>query len=352
MGVFLLHEYIGNIHIHSHYSDGTGTIKGIAEVAQKTGLDFIVITDHENIRSLKNGEEGYYGKVLVLIGMEINDTSCHYLALNINEEIENNTDNPQEVIDDVNKQGGIGIIAHPFEKGSPFYENGMTFNWNNWDVRDFQGIEVWNLVSGWKDNIDSVMRGIFLLFFPGFCITGPNHKALSKLDAFQLEGKRIVAFGGSDAHNAKLRLGFFPVVVGSYLKAFRSINMHILLENRLMGDFEKDKKMIYNALLEGKSWIADDYWRNSRGFSFKLAHEDEEWTIGDEVKYRKGMYIKVFTPAKGRVRLIHNGNIAAVSKGREHVFKDIDKGVYRIEADYLRWGRYYPWIYSNSIFLV
>lgn len=351
-GESVLYEYVGNVHIHSHYSDGTGSIREIADKAGRAGLNFIIITDHENLKGLKKGEEGYYGKVLVLIGMEINDTCCHYLALNIDKEVENDIHTPQNVIDAVNKQGGIGIIAHPFEKGSPFYEDGITYNWNKWDVSNFQGIEIWNWVSGWKDNIDSIIKGIFLLFFPGFCITGPNRKALSKLDFFQLEGKRIAAFGGSDAHNIKFRLGFIPVVVGSYLRAFRSVNMHILLENRLSGDLEKDKIIIYNALLKGKSWVADDHWRNSRGFSFKLIYKDKEWTIGDEIKYDKGMYIKVFTPVKSRVRLIYNGNIAAVSKGREHVFKDIGKGIYRIEADYSCWGRYFPWICSNSIFLV
>lgn len=346
-----MYEYAGNIHIHSLYSDGTGTVKEIAEAAQKAGLDFIVITDHEKLEGLRKGEEGYYGQVLVLIGMEINDESCHYLALNIQEEVKNDTLNPQKVIDEVNRQGGIGIIAHPFEKGSPFYENGVAFRWKNWEVKNFQGIEIWNWVSGWKDNIDSFLKGVFLLLYPRLCKTGPSYEALHKLDLYQLKGKKVAAFGGSDAHNIKFKLGFIPVVIGSYLDAFRSINMHILLADKLSGDEAKDKKMIYEALRSGRSWVADDYRRSSRGFRFWLKHGERSWTMGEEAEYRKGMYIEVITPFYSRVRLIHNGKIAGVSRGKKHVFGNVDKGVYRVEADYLFLGCYCPWIYSNSIFL-
>lgn len=347
-----MYEYVGNIHIHSVYSDGTGNIKEIACLAEKAGLDFVVITDHENLRGLRNNEEGYYGRVLVLIGMEINDACCHYLALNIKREVANDTSNPQKIIDEVNEQGGIGIIAHPFEKGSPYYENGIVFNWNNWQVSGFQGIEIWNWVSGWKDNIDSFVKGIFLLLCPRFCITGPSREALRKLDFFQLKGEKVAAFGGSDAHNIKFKLGFIPITVGSYLKAFRSVNMHILLMEKLGKDWARDKLAVYEALRSGRSWVADDYRRDSRGFRFLLKYGNQSWTAGDEVEYRNGMHMEVITPYYGRVRLIHNGKTAAVSKGKRHIFEDIGKGVYRIEADYRFLGRYYPWIYSNSIFLL
>ena len=41
-----MYNYSGNIHIHSSYSDGTGTIEEIANEANRAGLDFVIITDH------------------------------------------------------------------------------------------------------------------------------------------------------------------------------------------------------------------------------------------------------------------------------------------------------------------
>lgn len=93
-----MYEYVGNIHIHSTYSDGGEKIPQIASWAAQAGLDFIVITDHKDLEGLKRKEEGYFDGVLVLVGMEINSARNHYLALDITEVVEPNDDNPQEVI--------------------------------------------------------------------------------------------------------------------------------------------------------------------------------------------------------------------------------------------------------------
>ena len=55
-----MYEYVGNIHMHSKYSDGEYSIQQIAKLAHKAGLDFIVITDHETLEGLHNGEERFY----------------------------------------------------------------------------------------------------------------------------------------------------------------------------------------------------------------------------------------------------------------------------------------------------
>jgi len=45
-----MNEYVGAIHIHSVYSDGTGNIEDIAQAAYETGLDFIMMTDHNTLK--------------------------------------------------------------------------------------------------------------------------------------------------------------------------------------------------------------------------------------------------------------------------------------------------------------
>ena len=42
----MTHEYIGNLHLHTPYSDGHGSHDEIAKAAIDAGLDFIVTTDH------------------------------------------------------------------------------------------------------------------------------------------------------------------------------------------------------------------------------------------------------------------------------------------------------------------
>ena len=68
-----LHEYVGVIHIHSTYSDGSKTIPEIAKIASEVGLDYLLFTDHNTLQPKKDGLEGWYEGVLVGIGYEIND---------------------------------------------------------------------------------------------------------------------------------------------------------------------------------------------------------------------------------------------------------------------------------------
>jgi len=45
----------GDLHIHSKYSDGTATIKEIADAARKIGYKYICITDHSKSRAIAHG---------------------------------------------------------------------------------------------------------------------------------------------------------------------------------------------------------------------------------------------------------------------------------------------------------
>ena len=69
-----MHEIIVNLHMHTRYSDGSGTHKDIAHAAMKTGVDVVIVTDHT---VLVQGVEGYYRihprRVLLLVGEEIHD---------------------------------------------------------------------------------------------------------------------------------------------------------------------------------------------------------------------------------------------------------------------------------------
>ena len=82
-----MHEYTGAIHMHSVYSDGSGKVEDIVSDANEVGLDYIMLTDHNTLRALKEGYEGWHGNTLLLVGCEINDkeNKNHYLAFGIDE---------------------------------------------------------------------------------------------------------------------------------------------------------------------------------------------------------------------------------------------------------------------------
>ncbi|NJC97310.1 MAG: PHP domain-containing protein, partial [Anaerolineae bacterium] len=99
-----MQEIIINLHMHTRYSDGTGTHKDIADAAMKSGLDAVIVTDH-NV--LVEGMEGYYRlgttRVLLLIGQEVHDQDRvpqknHLLIFNANRDLSALADDPQTLI--------------------------------------------------------------------------------------------------------------------------------------------------------------------------------------------------------------------------------------------------------------
>jgi len=344
-------EYTGNMHIHSRYSDGSASIGQIRSYAKQAGLDFIIVTDHFTLKAAD--QEGYKDGLLMLVGMEANEAHNHYLALDIDQVVKNNTKQPQKVIDAVNQQGGIGIIAHPLEYASHFLNEGNVYNWIDWSVEGFQGIEIWNLLSQWKGSIRNFRKAVYYaLINPQAALIGPYPQTMRRFDDYQRQGKRIVAFGGADAHAPEIRLGPFHFKIISYPFSFRSINMHILVEQPLSGNLAIDKKMIYQAFRNASCWVADDYFQNSRGFSFTLYSDQQTWNMGEDVPWQENLQCKVSTPGLARVKLYKNGTLAAENEGTEHLFKGMDRGIYRVEA-YLSYRyKYHPWIFSNSIWVI
>lgn len=341
-------DYTGNIHFHSTYSDGFASLKEIAGIAQQAGLDFAVLTDHYTLAG--QPEEGYYGGLLFLVGMEINEEENHYLALDISPAIENGK--PQIVIDQVNQQGGIGIIAHPDEKGSPLYQNYKTYKWTDWTVTGFQGIEVWNFLSQYKDEMTGILRGICLLFFPHAALKGPYKETLQRLDSYQKKGFRIFAYGGSDAHGIKIKLGPVPLfTISPYDLCFKCINTHVISDKKLSGNSGADKNIIYQALRKGRFWIGYDYFKSSKGFEFSLQSPRGKWLMGDETVVQEDLKAWVKTPHKAVIKLFKDGKLYGESQGRNHSFRIEKSGVYRVEAYHKRLCNYRLWILSNPIWV-
>ncbi|HBQ25605.1 MAG TPA: hypothetical protein DD791_04345, partial [Syntrophomonas sp.] len=195
-------------------------------------------------------------------------------------------------------------IAHPFEKGSRYYQKGRTYEWKDWGVSDFQGIEIWNYISQFRDACTSILKSIYLIFNPVAGLSRPCHRALNILDRSQAKGHKVFAYGGSDAHGIRIKVGWLPVSISPYNLCFKLINTHILCKREFSGDLHFDKEQVYEALGEGCSWIACDYYRPSDGFRFELRSDTGTWPIGSSVKFTADLKFYVKTPALARVVLL------------------------------------------------
>jgi len=346
-----MNEYVGNLHVHTTYSDGKGTVEEVARAAQAAGIDFVGITDHNTLRGLKEGKEGWHGKALILIGEEIGYEHNHYLAWRVGKETPDNPENPQAVIDGVRNQGGIGFIAHPFEKGCKYGFSGKAFTWDNWNVRGYTGICIWNFTSQWKGPITNPLKAVYYFFNRRAAVTGPDKATLSAWDSALARGK-VVAIGGTDAH--AFRFGFGPVRprIFSYKYLFKTINTHILLDKPLTGDLERDRPQVYRALERGHCFVCYDMLGSGRGFEFNASSSSVKAAMGDELTVSGGTRFVVKLPSPARVRIIRDGEPWREGYGTLHIHTSKRPGVYRIEA-YKKslTGHYRAWIFSNPIYV-
>jgi hypothetical protein len=345
-------EYVGNLHIHSLYSDGGGDVNQIAQSAKRMGHGFIILTDHHHMTDdFHLEDEGIHNGVVVLVGAEIGRRYHHYLAFDINERIKTQDLGPQEVIDQVNKQGGFGFMAHPFEKGMPFSQKSEAYTWNDLSVTGYKGICVWNFSSRWKERVRSVFHGLFHLTFKTQMLKPPSKNTLSFWDEV-CKKKRVPAIGGSDAHGAKFKWGPFRFKPLSYDYLLNSINVHILLKERLSRDVKRAKDQIYEAIKEGRLFIAHENLASAKGFKVRFVPEDgTPLTLGEEGLFQPGT-LEIETPEPGRIKLLKNGILEKTWHGQRASYRVRERGVYRIEV-YRRlflfgWR---PWIFSNPVYL-
>jgi hypothetical protein len=344
-----LHEYVGVIHIHSTYSDGSRPIQEIANIAGEVGLDYLMITDHNTLQAKRDKLEGWYKGVLVAIGYEINDAhdQNHYLAFNLNEELKDNL-SPLEYVQEVGNRGGYGIIAHPDEKRTAMKKY-PAYPWKVWESKSYNGIEVWNQMSEWMEGLTHFNK-YWRAINPRRSIITPLPETLEKWDRINQE-RNVVGIGGVDAHGHKYKLwGLFQVTIFRYKVLFKTIRTHILTEKPFAGEgkYEDDIQNLYHHLFNCNCFISNHYCGDARGFRFWAENKKQMVHIGQELKFDQYTHLHVNLPQTALVHLIKDGKKYAVLKGRELVYEIDGPGVYRVEAYTIN----RPWIFSNHIKLI
>ena len=317
------HRYVGVVHVHTAFSDGTGDIEEVIAVARAVGLDFIVITDHNDLRA--KGYEGWHGDTLVLAGEEVTRPGGnHMLALGIEEFIPPEL-SPQEAIDAAKAQGGLAFLAHPFYRGSPI--NGdPPLPWRDWDVVGFDGIEVWNLTSDLYQSLGE--RGTESPPRDPLVYASPNPEALRKWDELLARGY-TVGLGGLDAHAERVARWGNEVIL-PYDKSFRALRLHLFLREPLKKDLEHDRDLIYNGLASGNFAIVFDWIGDGRDAFLRADCCGKAFLPGETIGW-EGAHIRGEFPQGTWIRLVSGGE--EVWRGEGSMEFEIDAyGIYRLEA--------------------
>lgn len=131
-------------HVHTKYSGNSKKIsvipdcisrpEKILKYADKKGIDFLVITDHDTIRGGIETEKLAPSRIIV--GEEISTSDGELLGLFLNETIPPNL-SAKESIDIIKAQGGLAIAPHPYSVICPCLQD-LIYKLN------LDGIEVFN----------------------------------------------------------------------------------------------------------------------------------------------------------------------------------------------------------------
>jgi hypothetical protein len=161
----------GDLHCHTRYSDGDSWPSEMLHAATETGLEFLGVTDHNNVAHHAAYGSGGGPGPLVLPGVEVTTYGGHWNAWGTDRWWEFRTPEGPSVeraMAQAMEAGAFVSVNHPKAFGPP---------WEYPDVRSFHAVEVWN--GPWER---------------------ANAQALAFWDARLRSGMRLVAVGGSDTH--------------------------------------------------------------------------------------------------------------------------------------------------------
>ena len=351
-----MEELTINLHIHTTYSDGSATHKELGAIAIKSGIDVLLVTDH-NV--LVQGMDGYYRdgkkKVLLLACEEIHDQDRdpqknHLLVFGTDRELSQLADDTQSLIDAVRASSGISFIAHPVDTAMPAF-NETDISWESWDVTGFTGIELWNGFSELKSVAKRKWDAIAYAFFPMFIPHGPLTETLRQWDALTTQGRRVVSIGGSDAHAQHYSMGPLHRVIFPYEYHFSTINTHALVPSLLSTDLPQDRRMVFDTLASGHCFIGNDLPAPTHGFRFSAQGENITAIMGDEIAPQGSVTFQVKLPSPAKTHLLKNGRVIKTTDGELLTYITDEPGVYRVEAYRHFLGKLRGWIFSNPIYI-
>lgn len=327
-------DFVGVIHVHTTSShDAHGKFEDVVRVANAQRLDYVIVTEHNNLKPLKEGKQGWHGATLVLVGTELSTRGGHYLALNVTKEVDRLRLTTQQVIDEVNRQGGLGIIAHPYFKKR---------RWTNWAVSGFTGIEAYNVA---HDSLDENRMRLVLWTIGSpakpfyFSLLDRPYDPLAKWDELIQQHGRIVGIGSTDAHEIHL----FGVTFAPYEAMFQLARTHLLIAADSL-----TPELVYDALRKGHAYIAIEIAADAKGFSWTVDHrQTTRGIMGDEVAFEPELRLRASLPAGADLTLLKDGRPLERTTAKTWEVPVTEPGTYRLEA--MRHGK--PWIISNPIYV-
>jgi hypothetical protein len=352
----------GVLHVHTTRSDGGGTPDEVAAAAARAGLRFVVFTDHGDGTRTPDPPR-YRSGVLCLDGVEVSTTGGHYLAIGLPGAAPYPLGGePRDVVEDVRRLGGFGIVAHP---DSPRAD----LRWTAWDA-PFDGIEVLNLDTAWRARVRRpglaarLRLAATLLDYPvrpaaSIAQMLPGPSAIDRWEATARE-RRIVLTAGTDAHGRLTLGGGDPTGAGiglplpGYGAAFRVMSVHVLPDRPFTGDAPQDAAVLLRSLRAGHLYVAIDGVATPPSFTLTASNALGMVHEGDTLGFGGAVTVHVRSNAPpGFTTIVWNGSREITRRQGTDltVVGDDGPALYWVEIRADDRAAPVPWLISNPVFV-
>jgi len=176
----------GDNHLHSTFSDGSGTPAATATTAKALGYGFSTLTDHNSVSGNTAFESQSTATFIGLGGEEVTRGDGHLLAYGITSVI-SSSGTPQASINAVinnNPGKSFCYIAHPM--WSSAMTQGGDWEWHDWTVTGYTGLEVWNA------------------YYPHNYDENYTIAAFNKWDELNNAGRHLYGMTNTDSHTSNI----------------------------------------------------------------------------------------------------------------------------------------------------
>lgn len=349
----------GVSHIHTSRSDGTGTPDEVAEAASRAGLQFVVLTDHGD-GSRQSDPPQYRHGILCLDAVEISTTGGHYIGIDMARAPYPLGGEARDVVEDVARLGGFGIVAHPDSPKSDL-------RWREWTA-PFDAMEWLNADTEWRDESASRLARAMTTYAlrPVETLVSLIERPDATLGRWDVLTQRrpVVGLSGNDAH-AGIGLGREPgdpyrnrvlLRLPSYEMSFSAFSIRVELKRPLTGEARADAAVLLEALRGGRLYSVMAGLAGPPGFDFVARSGSRQARQGDSLEPEGPLSVAVRSnaPPGSSVALFRNGQMIAEQPGAtlQHELPAA-RGVLRVEVRLNRGGGSppVPWIVSNPIYV-
>ncbi|MBI5508824.1 MAG: hypothetical protein HY903_08735 [Deltaproteobacteria bacterium] len=331
---------LGAFHVHSSLShDGFLSLEEIARTAERLGLEFVVVTDHN--RQLAGPVQ--LGRVTVLSYAELSTPFGHLVALGSDQLFDDEERARLSVVQRIADGHGVAVVTHPADPKRP------------WDgpAAGLGGFEIANLASSARRRGGPIFLGLLPTLFayplnPDLALAqiyDRDHRALERWDGESRPD--VIGLCGGDAHGR-------PLPLADNLRGFT-----LVLEAALPADTESRPQAILDLLHRSRFHCVAALFGMDPEFELAATSGPEVvGRPGDSVTTSQIDALQVTSPKSSTVQptlvLLRNGEEVVRSQQSSLRYAAPTPGTYRVEVrlpipGILFGERPVPVIYSNRI---